>query len=262
MADNKIKKNIYTIEDLEEIKAKMQVLDMYVESIDTNYNLVGYVANNIRAIMPREEFSSIVNDEGLVDETHILNKAGKVLHVCIKDIIKNSDETIEVITSKKILELKVRKWMYMHLKPGVKLKGVVINLAERGAFVDVGGGVIGLIKLSDISESKLRHPSEVLKIGQRINVVVKKYDRDTGKIELSYKEQLGTFEQNVKNIKEGDIVEGVVKNRIKTGIFVEIKPNLIGLAEHISGIEYGQKVLVCIKKISLEKKKIKLVIIG
>lgn len=262
MADNKVKKNSYTIEDLEEIKAKMQVLDMYVESVDTNYNLIGYVANNIKAIMPRGEFSSIVNDEGLVDENHIVNKIGKVLHVCIKDIIKNSDESIEIVTSKKILELKVRKWMYMHLKPGVKLKGVVINLAERGAFVDVGGGVIGLIKLSDISESKLRHPSEVLKIGQRINVVVKKYDRDTGKIELSYKEQLGTFEQNVKSIKEGDIIEGVVKNRIKTGIFVEIKPNLIGLAEHVSGIEYGQKVLVCVKKISLEKKKIKLVIIG
>ena len=150
----------------------------------------------------------------------------------------------------------------MHLKPGVKLKGIVVNLLDYGAFVDVGGGVTGLIKLSDVSDIPLKHPNEVLRIGQRINVIVKKYDRDTGKIELSYKEQLGTFEQNVKKLKEGDIVEGIVKNRIKTGIFIELKPNLIGLAEHINGLEYGQKVLVSIKRINIEKKKIKLIVIG
>ena len=93
-------------------------------------------------------------------------------------------------------------------------------------------------------------------------VVVKKYDRDTGRIELSYKELLGSFEENVKKFKEGDIVEGVVRNRIKTGVFVELMPNIIGIAEHVNGIEYGQKVLVSIKKINLERKKIKLIIIG
>lgn len=260
--NNKLKNNIYTFEQLNEIKNTMQVLDMYVEEIDTNFNLIGYIGNNVKAFMPREEFSSVVNDEGLVDEKYIVNKKSKKFPVCIKDVIQNSDGSLEIIASKKILELKVRKWMYMHLKPGVKLKGVVVNLLDYGAFADVGGGVTGLIKLSDISNSPIKHPSEILKIGQRINVVVKKYDRDTGKIELSYKEQLGTFEQNVKKIKEGDIVEGVVKNRIKTGVFVELKPGLVGLAEHVSGIEYGQKVLVSIKKISLEKKKIKLIIIG
>lgn len=259
---NKSKAN-YTLEELEEIKNKMQVLDFFVENVDTNLNLTGYVGNNIKSIMPREEVSSVVNEEdGLVEEKYVTNKVGKVIPVCIKQIIKSSDDSIELILSKKILELKVRKWMYMHLKPGIKLRGIVVNLLDYGAFVDVGGGVTGLIKLGDISEGVIRHPSEVLRVGQRINVIVKKYDRDTGKIELSYKEQLGTFEQNVKNLKEGDIVSGIVKNRIKTGIFVEIKPNLVGMAEHVSGVEYGQKVLVSVKKISIEKKKIKLIIIG
>ena len=93
-------------------------------------------------------------------------------------------------------------------------------------------------------------------------LTVKKFDRDTGKIDLSYKESLGTFEQNVKNLKEGDIVEGIIRNRMKTGIFVELKPNLVGIAEHINGLEYGQKVVVSIKRINKEKKKIKLIIIG
>lgn len=261
MAD---KRNInYSIPQLNEIKQTMQVVDFFVQSVDTNLNLVGYIGNNIKSIMPREEVSSVVNEEnGLVEEKHVLNKVGKVIPVCIKEVIQNADGSIELILSKKILELKVRKWMYMHLKPGVKLRGTVVNLLDYGAFVDVGGGVTGLIKLRDISDSMIKSPDEVLRVGQKINVIVKKYDRDTGKIELSYKEQLGTFEQNVKNIKEGDIIEGTVKNRIKTGIFIELKPNLVGMAEHVNGVEYGQKVLVSVKKISYEKKKIKLIIIG
>ena len=108
----------------------------------------------------------------------------------------------------------------------------------------------------------LSNASDMFKLGQRIEVVVKKYDRDTGRIELSYKELLGTFEENVKDLKEGDIVEGTVRNRLKTGVFVELKPNVIGIADHVNGIEANQKVLVSIRKINLEKKKIKLIIIG
>ncbi len=258
------KKNVKTElnkETLLAIKENQQVLDMYVEDVDENLNMIGKVGKNIKAIIPRDEASSIVGEDGLVEEKYIVNKKGKVLPVCIKDILENDNE-IELVMSKKILELKVRKWMYMHLKPGVKLKGVVVGLKDYAAFVDVGGGVTGILKVQDMSDSILTNASDMFKLGQRIEVVVKKYDRDTGRIELSYKELLGSFEENVKKFKEGDIVEGVVRNRIKTGVFVELMPNIIGIAEHVNGIEYGQKVLVSIKKINLERKKIKLIIIG
>ena len=250
------------LEDLEEIKNKQQVLDMYVNDIDENLNMIGVVGNNIKSMIPRDEASSIVGEDGHVEERHIINKKGKILKVCIKDILKDNDGNITLICSKKELELKVRKWMYMHLKPGVKLRGIVVGLKDYAAFVDVGGGVTGILKLHDMSDSRLTNVSDMFKLGQRINVVVKKYDRDTGRIELTYKELLGTFEENVKEFKEGDIVEGIVRNRIKSGVFVELKPNVIGIAEHVNGIESNQKVLVSIKKINLEKKKIKLVIIG
>lgn len=250
-----------TIENLQSIKDSQQVLDMYIEEIDESLNMVGKVGKNIKAVIPRGEASSVVGDDGMVEEKFILNKKGKVLPVCIKEIIQN-DESIELIMSKKILELKVRKWMYMHLKPGVKLRGIVVGLKDYAAFVDVGGGVTGILKLQDMSDSMLTNASDMFKLGQRIEVVVKKYDRDTGRIELTYKELLGTFEENVKDLKEGDIVEGVVRNRLKSGVFVEIKPNVVGIAEHVNGIETNQKVLVSIKKINIEKKKIKLIIIG
>lgn len=264
--NNTIKKNRnktqkLTIENLQSIKDSQQVLDMYIEEIDENLNMIGKVGKNIKAIIPRGEASSVVGDDGMVEEKFILNKKGKVLPVCIKEIIKNED-SVELIMSKKILELKVRKWMYMHLKPGVKLRGIVVGLKDYAAFVDVGGGVTGILKLQDMSESMLNNASDMFKLGQRIEVIVKKYDRDTGRIELTYKELLGTFEDNIKDLKEGDIVEGVVRNRLKSGVFVEIKPNVVGIAEHVNGIETNQKVLVSIKKINIEKKKIKLIIIG
>ncbi len=251
----------YSIEQLEKIKKEQQVIDMYVDEVDESLNMIGVVGSDIKAIIPRDEASSIVGEDGLVEEKHIINKKGKILHTCIKDILK-IDDRVELILSKKMLELKVRRWMYMHLKEGMKLKGVVVSTTEYAAFVDVGGGVTGILKIQDMTDLVLQHTSDMFKPGQRIEVVVKKYDRDTGRIELSYKELLGTFEENVKKFKEGDIVEGIIRNRIKSGVFVELKPNLVGLAEHVNGIEYGQKVLVSIKRINVEKKKIKLIIIG
>ena len=247
---------------LEQIKKEEQVLEMYVETVDDSFNMIGYVGDKIKAILPRDEASSVVNEDGLVDTKHIINKTGKRIEICIKDIIKDQNDTTLVIASKKILELKVRRWMYMHLKPNMKLKGVVRGLTEYAAFIDVGGGVTGMLKTSDISDIVVNHASDILKLGQRIEVTVKRFDRDTGKIDLSYKENFGTFEDNIKNIKEGDIIEGTVRTRTRTGIFVELKPNLSGIADHVSGIEYGQKVLVSIKKINVDKKKIKLIIIG
>ena len=255
------KKVELTLENLKNIQETQQVLDMLIESIDENLNMIGRVGKDVKAIIPREEASSVVGDDGMVEERFITNKKGKVLPVCIKEIIE-TENGIELVMSKRILELKVRRWMYMHLKPGVKLKGIIVGLKDYAAFVDVGGGVTGILKIQDMSDTMIANASDMFKLGQRIDVVVKKYDRDTGRIELSYKELLGSFEDNVKEFKEGDIVEGIVRNRIKTGVFVELKPNVIGIAEHVNGIEAGQKVLVSIKKINVERKKVKLIIIG
>ena len=259
----KISKNdVLSLEDLKKIKETQQVLDMYISEIDENLNMIGKVGKDTKAIIPRGEASSVVGDDGVVEEKYIVNKKGKVLPVCIKDIIEKEDGTIELIMSKKILELKVRRWMYVHLKPGIKLRGIVVGLKDYAAFVDVGGGVTGILKLQDISETRLSNASDVFKLGQRIEVVVKKFDKDTGRIELTYKELQGSFNDNIKKFHEGDIVDGTIRNRIKTGVFVEIAPGVVGIAEHVNGIEYGQKVLVSIKKINLERQKVKLIIIG
>lgn len=93
--------------------------------------------------------------------------------------------------------------------------------------------------------------------------MVKSIDRRQERVILSYKELLGTWEENVKTFEEGSTVVGIAREveKSKNGIFIELTPNLVGLAEYKEGIDYGQKVKVYIKKIIPEKKKVKLMII-
>lgn len=254
---------INSLEDLKSAMKSKQAFEAYVEDVDNMYNLHCVFANNVKGIVPREEVSCIVSEEdGRVDSNLCIKKKGKIMQVCIKDIQAEGNEIKRIILSRKELELKVRRWMYMNLKPGMKLKGIVRGMTEFAAFVDVGGGVTGLLKVDEISHIKVEKPEDKLKYGQRVQCVVKKYDKDTGRIELSLKDAQGDFKQRVSKFKEKDIVDGIVRNKTKTGMFIELPNNLVAMSEHVSGIEYGQKVLVFIKKINVEKEKIKVEIIG
>ncbi len=120
----------------------------------------------------------------------------------------------------------------------------------------------GLLYIEDISVARIKTPAERLKVGQRIDVVIKNIDKQKNRVYFSYKEILGTWEDNIKDIQEKTIVQGIVREteKDKRGIFIEIKPNLIGMAEYKEGLKYGQKVDVYVKKIVRDKKKIKLII--
>ena len=120
----------------------------------------------------------------------------------------------------------------------------------------------GLLYIEDISVARIKTPAERLKVGQRIDVVIKNIDKQKNRVYFSYKEILGTWEDNIKDIQEKTIVQGIVREteKDKRGIFIEIKPNLIGMAEYKEGLKYGQKVDVYVKKIVRDKQKIKLII--
>ena len=93
--------------------------------------------------------------------------------------------------------------------------------------------------------------------------MIKYIDRSNERILLTYKELLGTWEENIKGYQEGDIVRGIVREeeKQKNGIFIELKPNLVGLADYKENLKYGQLVDVSIRKIIPEKKKVKLVFV-
>ena len=111
-----------------------------------------------------------------------------------------------------------------------------------------------------ISVSRISHPKDRFSVGDSIKVIIKSVAED-GKITLSHKELLGTWEENAAMFAPGQTVTGVIRSIEDYGIFVELTPNLAGLAEPRPDVFIGQQASVYIKSIIREKMKIKLIII-
>ena len=119
------------------------------------------------------------------------------------------------------------------LQPGDVVEGQISNIVDFGAFVDLDG-MDGLIHISELSWSHVNHPSEVLEIGQNVQVKVLDIDRDRQRISLGLKQtQSDPWQQVLENYHEGDVVEGRVTKVVTFGAFVEILPGVEGLV-HIS----------------------------
>jgi small subunit ribosomal protein S1 len=119
------------------------------------------------------------------------------------------------------------------LQPGDVVEGQISNIVDFGAFVDLDG-MDGLIHISELSWSHVNHPSEVLEIGQKVNVKVLDIDRDRQRISLGLKQtQTDPWQQVLESYSEGDVVQGKVTKVVTFGAFVEILPGVEGLV-HIS----------------------------
>lgn len=236
------------------------IIQGFVENYDDNFNLHIKLNDNITGIIPRNEVDFVEADEmGFVRPSICKNKINTFVQFKIKEIYSDNN----LILSRKNANKEALEWMNINLSQGQVVPGIVRNIRKYGVFIEIGAGVVGLLHIEDISVSRIKSPEERFFIGQKINVMIKSIDRDTNRIVLTYKELCGTWEENVKEFSEGMITKGIIKehDKYKNGIFVELKPNLVGMAEYKAGYQYGQTVDVYIKKIINEKKKIKLVII-
>jgi small subunit ribosomal protein S1 len=152
---------------------------------------------------------------------------------------------------------------------GKKYDGVVKNLMDFGAFVDIGG-VDGLVHISELSWTKVKHPSEVLKVGDKVQVTVLEFDKDKKRISLGLKkdEENPWFKAAEKYVA-GDVVKGLVVRLVPFGAFIELEKGLDGLV-HISQIsniriakpgdvlQIGQEVEARVIEVNTETKKISL----
>lgn len=145
---------------------------------------------------------------------------------------------------------------------GQILNGTVKNIKPYGAFIKLENGITGLAYIEDLSVARIKSPEERLKVGQNLDIMVKSIDKETNRVMLTYKELLGTWEENAEKFQEGTFAKGIVREteKNKNGIFIELTPNLVGMAEYTEDLEYGQEVSVYIKRIVPERKKIKLLI--
>ena len=126
--------------------------------------------------------------------------------------------------------------------------------------MDIGCGLPSLISIDQISVSRISHPRDRFAVGESIYAVVKAVEPE-GRVQLSHKELLGTWAENAELYLPGETVAGVIRSVEDYGVFVELTPNLAGLAEPCEGVRAGQHAGVYIKSILPEKMKIKLIIV-
>src|SRR5881275_2024109 len=153
-----------------------------------------------------------------------------------KVIELNRSRNNVVLSRRAVLEderKEMRQAILDRLNPGDVVEGTISNIVDFGAFVDLEG-MDGLIHISELSWSHVNHPSEVLEIGQKVQVKVLDIDRDRQRISLGLKQtQTDPWQQVVESYQEGDVVEGKVTKVVTFGAFVEILPGVEGLV-HIS----------------------------
>lgn len=237
-----------------------ETLQGLVKECDDNYNLYIQFENGLTGIMPREEVEAInIGEEGLPKTNLCTGKVHKFVQFKVKEM---KDENSVVVSRREVQE-EALEWVKSDLKEGERVTGIVKSIKPYGAFIEIGGGIVGLVYIEDLSIARIKTPYERLKIGQKVEVVVKSIERNTGKVILSHKETLGTWEENAEKFMPGTQAKGIVREteKNKNGIFIELTPNLVGMAEYKEGLVYGQQVDVYIKKIDNQRKKIKLLIV-
>jgi small subunit ribosomal protein S1 len=153
-----------------------------------------------------------------------------------KVIELNRSRNNVVLSRRAVLEderKEMRQAILDRLNPGDVVEGTISNIVDFGAFVDLDG-MDGLIHISELSWSHVNHPSEVLEIGQKVDVKVLDIDRDRQRISLGLKQtQSDPWQQVLESYNEGDVVAGKVTKVVTFGAFVEILPGVEGLV-HIS----------------------------
>ncbi len=181
---------------------------------------------------------SQIDIKPIIDYDSYVGKTMDFKVVKINEQIKNA-----VVSHKALIESDLaeqREAIIASLEKGQVLEGLVKNITDFGAFLDLGG-VDGLLYITDISWGRISHPSEVLSLNQKINVVVLDFDENKKRISLGLKQlQPHPWETLKEEVSEGSIVKGKIVNIEDYGAFLEIKPGVEGLI-HVSEVSWSNQ---------------------
>lgn len=252
------KKHMLSPAALLDAQVRGMVLEAAVLMCDTDHNLIVNLGC-MRGIIPRNE-GAIGIESGATRDIALISRVGKPVCFVISEIKSDSKGDLYAVLSRKKAQMLCKSYIESEYKTGRVVNAVVTHLESFGAFCDIGCGNIALLPIDAISVSRISHPKDRFHVGDNIKAVVKNVAAD-GKITLSHKELLGTWEENACEFAAGQTVTGVVRSVEDYGIFVEITPNLAGLAEPRENVRVGQQASVFIKSILKDKMKIKLIII-
>lgn len=242
---------------LAEASLKREVVEARAVLCDNDHNL--YVELPcMNGIIPREE-GAIGIAEGTTRDIALISRVSKPVSFIVMGFEYTPDGERRAICSRRAAQERCRDEYLAYCRPGDIVAARVTRLETFGAFCDIGCGIPALLPIASISVSRITHPSDRLFVGMDIHCVISSIEGN--RICLSQRELLGTWEENAALFEQGETVAGIVRSVEDYGVFIELTPNLAGLAEPRDGVQVGQYAGVYIKNILAEKMKLKLVLI-
>ena len=219
----------------------------------------------MEGIIPREEAVWHRPGEAPKDIA-VITRVGKAVCFKVSGFTQRGGKTCALL-SRSAAQRECAQNYLAALCPGDIIPARVTHLEPFGAFVDIGCGMPSLLSVDCISVSRIAHPRDRFTAGAYIPVVVRQIDRTQSRIFVSHRELLGTWAENAAQFSAGQTVAGIIRSIESYGIFVELAPNLAGLAELRDSrapsldLTVGRSAAVYIKSIIPERMKVKLVLI-
>jgi len=213
----------------------------------------------VRGVIPHDE-GALGIASGAVRDIALISRVNKPVAFKILGFERAAGGERLAVCSRRAVQEDCRRDYLSRLIPGDVIPAVTTHLEPFGCFADVGCGIISLLPIDAISISRISHPADRFRPGQQLLAVVRGRD-ELGRLCLSHKELLGTWEENAAFFKPGETVAGIIRSVEDYGVFVELSPNLAGLAEPCAGLSSGQHASVYIKSLIPEKMKVKLIIV-
>ena len=249
---------ISSISMLEKAMEKQKILESTAILCDNKFQL-HIDLHGIKGIMPRNEVQYLREGEEIKDIA-VLTRVGKPICFKVIGFMRNEYGELCAYLSRRSAQMECMNNYIEALTPGDIIPSRITHMENFGAFVDIGCGIVSLLSIDCISVSRISHPKDRFNIGDKIYTVVKSIDSEK-RIYVSHRELLGTWEENAELFSPGQTVAGIIRSIENYGIFVELMPNLAGLAELKTGAEINQTAAVYIKSIIPDKMKIKLIVI-
>ena len=200
-------------------------------------------------------------DKNTTKDISVITRVGKICQFVVTKFLQNTSGIVYCELSRTDAQQDCTSNYIDQLQYGQVIPCMVTHIEPFGAFCDIGCGITALLPIDCISVSRIASPSDRISIGEIIYCAVKSRD-EKNRIVLTMRELLGTWQQNANRFKCGETAIGIVRSIETYGVFVELAPNLAGLAECTKDIIVGEQVSVYIKSILPEKMKIKLIILN
>ncbi len=259
------------VEGKEEVKVG-QELEVYIDQIEDDSGMMVLSKDRADILRTWKDISKVVENEELIEGTVVAKvKGGLSVDIGVKaflpgsqielrpvhnlnsyigkkyqfKVIKFNQKRGNIVLSRRVLLHEERKnlrhRMLQEMKEGAIVRGTVKNITDYGAFLDLGG-LDGLLHITDMRWSRIKHPSEIVSIGQEIEVKILKFDAEKNRVSLGLKQlQDDPWVQISQELKIGDVLKATVVNLTDYGAFVKIRDGVEGLV-HVSEMSWGKKI--------------------